>query len=397
MYDRKIASSRYWREECTSSYSLTFRGGVKILRLDDPSLQSPSPTVFITKHSSEEWSIGSIPLARYAMSLIPVLDSHIHLFALPQIDNLAWITKENKLYGQHRLDEYQKYAISDKFIASGIIFVETDVISGLEEAQWELPIEEYLYVERTVNKLQLRDEGVSDGSDFIKAIIPWAPVPLGPEGLLKYFRELKKVTVVEGNLNKIKGVRYLLQDKRKGTMLAPLFIAGLNWLGENNYTFDLGIDIHSNGIEQLEEFVLVDSMTENVTYIVNHLTKPDFELTGDSLEQVSQLWQKINNSNRNSYYIKLSGGFSELSEEIALSNDMDLIADKVIPWVKMFYDIFGPKRIIWGSDWPVSTLKFTHEMNGWSKWAEVSERVAVRLGLDLKDLFFNNSVEAYNL
>lgn len=322
-----------------------------------------------------------------------VIDSHIHLFANPQLESLAWMTNDNKLYGNHRLDEYQNVINSNYFDPKGCIFIETDVKSGLDEQQWNLPIQEFLFVERIVNNQQLIDEGNADGSNFIKAIIPWAPIPVANELLLEYISKLKSSTQNKSNLNLIKGFRYLLQDKPTGTMISSNFIENLNWLGRNDYIFDLGIDIHTNGLNQLKEFTEVDLKTSNVTYIVNHLCKPSFDY--DDLIGFYDLWKSIKANTKNIYYIKLSGAFSELNNDI-IESDIDLIINKVLPWVKIFLEIFGEDFIIWGSDWPVSTLKFNNE-NSWLKWAVISEKICIKLNINTDKVFYKNSIEAYHL
>ncbi len=55
--------------------------------------------------------------------------------------------------------------------------------------------------------------------------------------------------------SKVRGVRYLVQDKPAGVMLQPAFIEGLKWLGLHGLTFDLGVDARQGGIWQLEEAV----------------------------------------------------------------------------------------------------------------------------------------------
>jgi L-rhamnono-1,4-lactonase len=69
----------------------------------------------------------------------------------------------------------------------------------------------------------------------------------------------------EGSFAKIKGFRYLVQDKPKGTMLTPGFVDGLKWLGRKGFVFDLGVDQHGGGKWQLEEAVeMIEKAHEGV-------------------------------------------------------------------------------------------------------------------------------------
>lgn len=54
---------------------------------------------------------------------------------------------------------------------------------------------------------------------------------------------------------KVRGVRYLVQDKVAGTMLGDGFVGGLRWLGREGFVFDLGVDARSGGLGQLREAV----------------------------------------------------------------------------------------------------------------------------------------------
>lgn len=54
---------------------------------------------------------------------------------------------------------------------------------------------------------------------------------------------------------KVCGVRYLVQDKPAGVMLATGFVDALRWLGEQGFAFDLGVDARQGGLGQLREAV----------------------------------------------------------------------------------------------------------------------------------------------
>jgi L-rhamnono-1,4-lactonase len=54
---------------------------------------------------------------------------------------------------------------------------------------------------------------------------------------------------------KVRGVRYLVQDKPPGTMLEQGFVDGLKWLGSKGFAFDLGVDARQGGLWQLREAV----------------------------------------------------------------------------------------------------------------------------------------------
>ena len=64
---------------------------------------------------------------------------------------------------------------------------------------------------------------------------------------------------------KVKGFRYLLQDKPNGAGLEEGFIEGLKVLGRRGFVFDVGVDQHRRGKVQLEELVeMMDKAHEGV-------------------------------------------------------------------------------------------------------------------------------------
>jgi L-rhamnono-1,4-lactonase len=193
-----------------------------------------------------------------------ILDTHIHLFAKPHLEDLAWMAPDNLLYGNHRLEEY---VASVKQPVAGVVFVETDRKSS--DTEWSKPIEEFEYVSRVSRGAELPEEGnAQEVGNLLLGIVPWAPVPGGRVALEKYISMLKQSSG-SPSFSKVKGFRYLVQDKPKGTMLQSKFIDGIRYLGEQDFAFDLGIDIHSGGIWQLEEAVELAKNASKTVYIVS--------------------------------------------------------------------------------------------------------------------------------
>lgn len=194
--------------------------------------------------------------------VIPIVDSHIHLFPESHLPTLAWYTPDAPLRTQHSVNEYR--AASDPGegkILSGFIFLETDRLSSVEESGeqkhgWTHALDEVSFLARVAAGTPSPGEGHEPSdSNLVTAIVPWAPVPGGPNELERYMGLVKERTGSERVWQKIRGVRYLVQDKPAGVMLQPEFIEGLKWLGRKGLTFDLGVDARSGGIWQLKEAV----------------------------------------------------------------------------------------------------------------------------------------------
>ncbi|KAF8467403.1 hypothetical protein BDZ91DRAFT_642122, partial [Kalaharituber pfeilii] len=373
----------------------------------------------------------------------PILDTHIHLFTQSHLPILAWMADTNLLYRAHTPSEYASCVPSSLAPSHrGFIFVETDCrytdpdvpatasSSDLNEA-WKYVLNEYEFV-YNISKTPCSEEIP------VRGIVPWAPVHLGPEMLEKYLQKLNSiggviVDPVTGKIDKmksvLKGFRYLLQDKPSGAMLKEKFIAGLKWVASKGLIFEIGIDIRSGGIWQMEEFVaLLEKLGDNAPTLVismsfplarlsppngsllhpDHLCKPDFHIPPLKLSKhptyqaFSTLLPKI--ASHPTTVIKLSGAFSELPPLSTLqgttpSNPLlqslqtspSEILDRIYPWASIVFKLFTPRRLIWGSDWPICNIGYfeNHQdaskevpMPGggaWSAWVGLMEMLLEKL------------------
>jgi L-rhamnono-1,4-lactonase len=181
--------------------------------------------------------------------MVELLDSHIHLWNDAQLPRLAWMTDENALNSCHDLAKYKSE--SD---AKGYIFVETDRKSSLDTSGWEDVLEEYAYV------VGLKDP-------MLKGAVLWAPVPGGSALLDSYYHKLEEIC--PDGISLVKGFRYLLQDKPPGTMLDRGFVEGVNWMARKGLVFDLGVDMRSGGLWQLEEAVQLVEQAPDCVFIIS--------------------------------------------------------------------------------------------------------------------------------
>lgn len=204
---------------------------------------------------------------------IPIIDSHIHLFPLSHVTTLAWYNSSNPLcLQQHSVDEYRHatstiptsspHDINSETTSSthlrGFIFLETDRKSSLDPAGWSYALNELSFLSRVAAGSPITGEGHKPvDSSLCLGIVPWAPVPAGPEVLQEYLAKVYE-RLPKCNVRRlVKGVRYLLQDKPSGTMLTDGFVNSLKWLGSAGLTFDLGVDAKVDELCQLHEAVKV--------------------------------------------------------------------------------------------------------------------------------------------
>jgi L-rhamnono-1,4-lactonase len=78
-------------------------------------------------------------------------------------------------------------------------------------------------------------------------------------------------------------------------------------------------------------------------------------------------------------YMKLSGCFSEMSDGLR-RRSAEEIFEGIYPWLAVVLAAFGPRRIMFGSDWPVCTVGM--DDGAWGKWRKVVERMCDMASLD---------------
>lgn len=235
---------------------------------------------------------------------IPIVDSHVHLWTKAQLQTLAWHTPSNPLGAQHSVEEYLESTAQfpeqnndgttgtssssslaaatattescPKYVLKGFVYLEVDKISSVEEDNtekgWAHVLDEVSFLARIAHGAPMQGDGHAEAHKaLLLGIVPWAPVPGGPTVLKRYVTLVKERMAVsskdtstsskanaaaaEDVLRKLCGVRYLVQDKPKGTMLQTNFVEGLKWLGQQGLAFDLGVDARQGGLSQLSEAV----------------------------------------------------------------------------------------------------------------------------------------------
>jgi L-rhamnono-1,4-lactonase len=102
-------------------------------------------------------------------------------------------------------------------------------------------------------------------------------------------------------------------------------------------------------------------------------------------------------------YMKLSGSFSEMqsqnSKDGAKPRTVAELVEFLRPWVKHVFECFGPKRVMFGSDWPVCTVGGPGD-DSWRHWRAVVEALLEDLNLTSEEqdrVWFGTAVEAYRL
>ncbi|KAI1336100.1 amidohydrolase [Xylariaceae sp. FL0016] len=340
---------------------------------------------------------------------IPIIDAHIHLYPQSEIETLAWCKPDNPLHKQKSLDEYKAASSGSK--PKGFIFVETDrkhdLDAGAKDGSgWKYPLMEVSWLKRIIAGQPRDGEGHSpEDASLCAAYIPWAPLPSGADVMEKYIELVKKEA--GESWSKVRGFRYLLQDKPNGTMLEDKFIDSLKLLGRKGLVFDLGVDQHNRGRTQLEEVVeMIDRAhegvpeDEKVVFIINHMCKPDLTVYNTQTDTSFIAWRTaiFTLSKCSKTYMKLSGGFPEMPDSLKQRPAEDIF-DALMPWMTILVAAFGASRIMFASDWPVCTVG-VGEDEGWAKWKKIVERLCWMASFEDEEkrmIWGDTAVKAYGI
>jgi L-fuconolactonase len=175
----------------------------------------------------------------------------------------------------------------------------------------------------------------------------------------------------------VKGIRRLIQGEDIDFCIQPNFMNGVKTLARYGLSFDICI-FHP----QLANAIRLVEQCPNVQFILDHIGKPDIK------NQLFEPWKqeiKILAEFPN-VYCKISGLVTEANHENWTPADLQ-------PYIEHVIDCFGFDRVIYGSDWPVSTLASDYLL-----WVRtLQEAVSESTPEELKKLFHDNAIKFYRL
>jgi L-fuconolactonase len=148
-------------------------------------------------------------------------------------------------------------------------------------------------------------------------------------------------------------------------------------LGEYGLVYD--ILIYEGQLLQAIEFV---DRHPNQVFVIDHLAKPRVK------EQLVEPWRtNIGRlAQRDNVYCKISGLVTE-------ADWMSWTEALFSVYLETVLDAFGPRRLMFGSDWPVCLVASSYE-----KWYEVVHRFCQKLSRDEQArIFGGTAIETYRL
>lgn len=177
---------------------------------------------------------------------------------------------------------------------------------------------------------------LAEENDWIKAVVGW--VDIGSSDLSKALDEYSQSS-------KLKGFREILQSKDPRYMLREEFIQGLKLLHGKGFTYDILIfPQHLNAVLELVQ------QCDGHALVIDHLAKPYIK------DGEWKSWKKALTpiAEREYVYAKLSGLVTEADWK-------NWNEQQILPFIEIALELFGPNRLMFGSDWPVCLLAGEYE------------------------------------
>jgi L-fuconolactonase len=173
--------------------------------------------------------------------------------------------------------------------------------------------------------------------EVIKGIVGWVDLQADDiEERLAHYQQFPKM----------KGFRHVLHDEaQRDFMLRPAFMRGVSKLNKYSYTYDILIFT-----DQLPFTLKFIEAFPDQRFVIDHIAKPLIkqQIVGAWREDMAKIAAHEN------VYCKISGLVTEADWKNWKTEDFKVYLDIVV-------NLFGPDRIMYGSDWPVCQLAASYQ------------------------------------
>jgi L-fuconolactonase len=256
-----------------------------------------------------------------------IIDAHQHVWDLTRAD-YPWLTPElGDLHRTITQDEIEPTL--DRLGIDGTVLVEA--------------------ADNAKDTQLMRDTAAAHGR--VLAIVAWAPLDR-PEELPSLLHRLRAEPLVVG-------VRNLIHNLPPRWLEQPAPDRAIGLLARA----DLTLDFVTSSAAALEELPRIGARHPDLRVVIDHLGKPPI---GGTRSEHDDWLALITAAAANPLtHAKLSGLYS------AVGTPQPTV-EAVRPFVEEALELFGPDRLMYGGDWPISELAGGYEHN----WLIVAETIA---------------------
>jgi L-fuconolactonase len=280
--------------------------------------------------------------------MLTIVDTHVHFWEPGRL-RYAWLDNLPTLNRPFLPDHIPTHGTGWK--VDGMIFIQADCAAeqAMQEVEWVTAL--------------------AAGDARIKGIVAFAPLETG--------RAVRPVLEKLSQSPLVKGVRRLIQSEPLGFSVLPDFVAGTQLLAE----YGLGCDLCLRHPQFRDVIELVRQCPE-VSFVLDHIGKPDIKngVLDPWRKEIAELAAFPNVT------CKISGLVTEADFEHWRPADLQ-------PYIDHTLQVFGPDRVMYGSDSPVVTLAATYP-----RWIETLLEATRSLAeTEREKLFLRNGAKFYRL
>ena len=274
-----------------------------------------------------------------------IVDSHQHFWQVGRFD-YPWMTPKVEVLCQDYLPPALEPILNRCGVEQTIL---VQASNSVAETRWLLSLAEH--------------------HPFIAGVVGW--VDLQADDVDRQLDELM-------THSKFKGVRHLVESEPADDWLAqPNVIRGLHRLETRRLSYDLLV--HTKHLKYAER---VANECPGLRLVVDHLAKPPIA-SGEIDEWRREVGSLAAYEN---VWCKLSGLVTEADHDHWRASDLR-------PYVETAFQCFGPRRMMFGSDWPVCLLAASYE-----RVVETAQSFGAELNAADRDLVFSrNATEFYQI
>jgi L-fucono-1,5-lactonase len=274
-----------------------------------------------------------------------IVDSHQHFWQVGRFD-YPWMTPEVEVLCQDYLPPALEPILNRCGVEQTIL---VQASNSVDETRWLLEL--------------------ADQNSFIAGVVGW--VDLQADDVDRQMDEFM-------THSKFKGVRHLVESEPADDWLAQTnVIRGLRELESLGLSYDLLV--HTKHLKYAER---VANECPGLRLVVDHLAKPPI-VSGEIDEWRRELGKLAAYEN---VWCKLSGLVTEADPDHWRASDLR-------PYVETTFECFGPRRMMFGSDWPVCLLAASYD-----QVLETAQSLVAELSSDdRKRIFSENAKEFYRI
>ena len=293
--------------------------------------------------------LASTAAATGAPTPVPIIDTHIHLFDVTRPGGVPWPPKDGPIY---------KSATPARF---------RELVKNLN----------------VVGAVEIECSPLFDDNQWVLDVIANEPVMTGMIGDLEPDHKDFHTHLERFHKNPLYlGIRYgnIWDRDFHAKSNAPKFIEGVKLLAQANLTLD-----SANPTQQLiADLLKLKDRVPNLRLVMDHL--PRLEPASDSAVNKACDANLRELAKRPAVYVKVSGVLRK-----TVDNKVPKDPAYYKPRLDHIFEIFGPDRVVYGSDWPNSDHNGTYQEG----LSVVREFFMAKGQAVAEKYFWRNSIDAY--